>query len=222
LSLDPFPLPGDPPHTDDVTQALRGTVHGGPFQLLPPRAALATLGTAQVRQLEFIAWGDSSFYLASLDSGDTRVVDLSAVPQASFETPQIASRIAAAVAPDQIAETQRLDQYDRYYLDRHRRRPLPVVLVRLRGRDQTRFYIDPKTVRLVGTYSARHWVTRWLYHGLHSFDFPWLYRYRPLWDLIVGAFMVGGTALCFTSLMLAWRVVGRSLSRRLGPDLTVD
>jgi hypothetical protein len=133
---------------------------------------------------------------------------------------QIANRVAAAVRPDEIAETRLLDQYDRYYLDRHQRRPLPVVLERLRDRDGTRFYVDPRAARLVGTYNARNWVTRWLYHGLHSLDFPWLYRYRPLWDLIVGALMVGGTALCFTSLVLAWQVVGRTISRRLASDIT--
>ena len=52
-------------------------------------------------------------------------------------------------------------------------------------------------------------MTRWLYHGLHSLNFPWLYKYRPLWDIVVISFMVGGTALCVTSLILAWRVVWR-------------
>ena len=115
------------------------------------------------------------------------------------------------------AARQRLDAYDRYYLDRRRGRPLPVVLVRLGDRGASRFYIDPKTARLVGVYHARNWVTRWLYHGLHSLDFPWLYRYRPLWDVIVGGFMLGGTALCCTSLVLAWQVLARTLSRRLTP-----
>ena len=51
-------------------------------------------------------------------------------------------------------------------------------------------------------------MSRWLYHGLHSLDFPWLYNYRPLWDIVVITFMLGGTALCVTSLILAWRVLG--------------
>ena len=55
-------------------------------------------------------------------------------------------------------------------------------------------------------------MSRWLYHGLHSLDFPWLYNYRPLWDIVVITFMVGGTALCVTSLILAWRVLGRKLA----------
>ena len=72
-------------------------------------------------------------------------------------------------------------------------------------------YINPKTGRIVGTYNSDGWINRWLYHGLHSFDFPWLYNYRPLWDVVVITFMVGGTALCVTSLILAWRVIGRKL-----------
>jgi hypothetical protein len=106
-----------------------------------------------------------------------------------------------------------LDQYDRYYLDRRRRRPLPVLLAELNEAEHTRYYIDPRTARVVGNYSANNWMSRWLYHGLHSLDFPWLYNYRPLWDIVVITFMAGGTALCVTSLILAWRVLGRKLTR---------
>jgi hypothetical protein len=96
----------------------------------------------------------------------------------------------------------------------------------------TRYYINPKTARVVSTYSSRSWVNRWLYHGLHSLDFPWLYNYRPLWDIVVITFMLGGTALCVTSLILAWRVVGRTIADaipgaapshgELGDDLAVE
>ena len=37
-----------------------------------------------------------------------------------------------------------------------------------------------------------------------------------LWDIVVIAFMLGGTALCMTSLVLAWRAVGRKLARSVG------
>lgn len=87
---------------------------------------------------------------------------------------------------------------------------LPVVLVRLRDAENTRYHLDPKTARVVGNYSSSGWVTRWLYHGLHSWDFPWLYKHRPLWDIAVIAFMLGGSLLCITSLILAWRVLRRT------------
>jgi hypothetical protein len=107
-----------------------------------------------------------------------------------------------------------ISQYDRYYLDRHREAPLPVVLVELynlNGAGRTRYYVDPKSARVVGGYSSTNFIDRWLYHGLHSMNFPWLYNYRPAWDIVVGAFMFGGTALAATSLVLAWQVLGRKL-----------
>jgi len=87
-----------------------------------------------------------------------------------------------------------------------------LALARLNDEAATRHYISPKTGRVVGQYSSRGWMNRWLYHGLHSLDFPWLYNYRPLWDVVVLTFMVGGTLLCVTSLILAWRVLGRKLA----------
>src|SRR5687767_4075933 len=79
--------------------------------------------------------------------------------------------------------------------------------------DHTRYYIDPRTARVVGSYGDRGWVSRWLYNGLHSLNFPWLYNHRPLWDIVVITFMLGGTALSVTSIVLAWQFLGRKLQR---------
>jgi hypothetical protein len=212
LSMDPIELPGDPPQTEDVADALRGPLRAEAFSALSPHDALTLPGASNATQLELISSGDRSFYVVALAGGGTRIVELSATVHESVATERIATLVKEAVHPEQLADLQLLDRYDRYYLDRHDRRPLPVILVRLNDPDASRFYIDPRTSRLVGTYSARNWVTRWLYHGLHSFDFPWLYRYRPLWDVVVGTFMIGGAALCFTSLVLAWQVLGRAFS----------
>jgi hypothetical protein len=38
---------------------------------------------------------------------------------------------------------------------------------------------------MVRSYSRWDRLDRWLYQGLHDFDLPWLYRYRPLWDVAV-------------------------------------
>ena len=129
--------------------------------------------------------------------------------------------IVKKTAPDpKVVETKIIHQYDLYYLDRTRQRPLPVILALINDADKTRYYIDPKSARVVATYSNRNWVSRWLYNGLHSLNFPWLYNYRPLWDIVVIAFMLGGTGLCVTSLVLAWRVLGRKLKRvKTAPDV---
>lgn len=105
------------------------------------------------------------------------------------------------------------DQYDAYYLDRRGRRPLPVIYARLNDEANTRYYLDPRTATVVGSYSAHQWVERWLSRALHSLDFPFLYNNRPLWDVVVITLMLGGTALCMTSLILTWRVIARTLAR---------
>jgi hypothetical protein len=80
---------------------------------------------------------------------------------------------------------------------------------------QTSSTLSTTLQAIVQTYNSSNWVNRWLYNGLHSLNFPWLYNYRPLWDIVVITLMLGGTALCVTSLVLAWRVLGRKLARAL-------
>jgi hypothetical protein len=60
----------------------------------------------------------------------------------------------------------------------------------------------------VGSYNTRAWTTRWLYRGLHSLDFPWLYNHRPAWDIVVITLMLAGAALGDVD-RARWRVVWR-------------
>ena len=95
---------------------------------------------------------------------------------------------------------------------------MPVILALAHDEAGTRYYIDPKTATVAGTYTERNWARRFFYNGLHSLNFPWLYNHRPLWDIVVIAFMLGGTALCVTSLALAWQVIGRKLRHALAEE----
>lgn len=218
LSMDPFPTPsGGPaggrrgPGGDGIPQALRGRVETATYAAKDPRVALQQISQFSVKQLEFTSFAGDPIYLATLAGGDTYIVPIDGAPRASLDPDRIINLVTLAAGHGGLAEIRVINQYDAYYLDRRRERPLPVILARLNDAADTRYYISPKTGRVVGTYSSRGWMNRWLYHGLHSLDFPWLYNYRPLWDIVVITFMVGGTALCVTSLILAWRVVGRKL-----------
>jgi hypothetical protein len=217
LSMDPFPTRSGPSprargEGESLPQVLRGRFDLAAFAARHPREALESLRDVEVRELELTGFAGDPIYLAVLRGGGTRVVPMAGGPHAALDHRKIIDVVTRAVGANRVAETRLLERYDRYYLDRRGRRPLPVLLVRLNDEEGTRHYIDPGTARIVGGYSSRSWVTRWLYHGLHSLDFPWLYNYRPLWDIVVIAFMVGGTALSVTSLILAWRVLGRKLA----------
>jgi hypothetical protein len=207
LSMDPFPsLAARTPA--GIPQALRGRLQLDAFAGRDPRQALAELPGVSVRELELTSFGGEAAYVAILGRGESRIVPMAGPAREAFDRDRIVRLVTKAAQPQALAETRVLDRYDRYYLDRRRLKPLPVILARLNDAERTRYYIDPRTARVVGSYSSRSWVSRWLYHGLHSLDFPWLYDHRPLWDIVVISFMLGGTALCVTSLTLAWRVLG--------------
>jgi hypothetical protein len=162
-----------------------------------------------VKELELTSFAGEPVYLASAGPGQTRIIPVRTDPMAGFDPDRIVEVIKEAAGPANLAELRLMDQYDAYYRDRTHERPLPVILVRLNDPGNTRYYVDPKTARVVGDYNSQRWINRWLYHGLHSLDFPWLYKYRPLWDVVVISLLFAGTALCATSLILAWRVLRR-------------
>jgi hypothetical protein len=202
-----------------IAAALRGRVKMDDFAATHPRELLSRIPHLDVRELEWTSFAGTPLFSANLAGGKSQLLSLVGHPVDRFAHDELID-IVKSVAPDPKAiEIKTLDQYDLYYLDRTRQRPLPVLLVLMNDPDKTRHYIDPKSARVVTTYSSRNWVNRWLYTGLHSLNFPFLYNYRPLWDIVVIAFMVGGTALCVTSLVLAWRTLGRKLKRAAVNDV---
>jgi hypothetical protein len=222
LSMDPFPSlrprgGAGAVRDEAIIEALRAPANLALYGAKEPRAALIELGVA-VKELELTTAAGQSVYVATLRGGGTRIVPLDGLPRAELDRRRIIDLVEKAAAPVGMADVRVIDQYDLYYLDRRRERPLPVILARLTDPDHTRYYIDPKTGLIVGTYNSRNWVSRWLYHGLHSLDFPWLYNYRPAWDVVVLAFMLSGTALGATSAVLAWRVLGRKLKHAARTD----
>ncbi|MBZ5632722.1 MAG: PepSY domain-containing protein [Acidobacteriia bacterium] len=216
LSMEPFPLSsGRPQQGRSIAAALRGKRPPlSQYAMKPPQEALAQLGPAfQVKQLEFSSFASEPVYLATGARGETRVIRMRGEPLESFNTGRILN-VLNSVA--RVAEARLITQYDAYYLDRNRQRPLPVLFVQLNDEAHSRYYIDPKTAQVVGSYraSTESWVNRWLYHGLHSVNFPWLYNYRPAWDIVVLTLMLGGTSLCVTSVIIGFQLVRRKLIGR--------
>jgi PepSY-associated TM region len=219
LSMDPFPAKsgrGRPDRVDirvDIPTALRGKVRLAAFDSKQPGVALTQVQGRRVKELELASFAGEPVYLARIGPGDTCIVPVTGAPIEEFSRDRIIEIARQAAGSAGVAEVQVMGDYDAYYLDRRHERPLPVVMVRLNDAERTRYYIDPKTALVVGNYGSSKWAERWLYHGLHSWDFPWLYNHRPLWDVVVIAFMSGGSLLCFTSLLLAWRAVGRFVAK---------
>jgi hypothetical protein len=205
LSMEPFEwLLGDNQAAFDIQTALRG----GPldlnaFSAKPPSDALAQAGPG-TKELDLALFGGAPLYLA-----DSRMIPLRGDSSAQFDPARILNLVAEASRPATIAEWRVLTRYDAYYLDRHRRHPLPALFVRLNDAQATTLYIDLKTAQIAEAYNQRSRWNRWLYHGLHSWNLPWLYRHRPAWDIMVMAFLVGGTSLSVTAVILGFQLVRR-------------
>ena len=189
-----------------IAGALRGRVTMSDFSV-HPRDLLAKVPQLDVRELEWTSFAGAPLFNANLGGGKSQLLSPDGVSLDRFSTNRITGIVKSAVPNPETLDIQVIHQYDLYYLDRNRERPLPVIRVLMNDAENTRYYIDPKSARVVSTYSNRNWVNRWLDSALHSLSFPFLYNHRPLWDIVVITFMLGGTALCVTSLVLAWRVL---------------
>lgn len=113
-----------------------------------------------------------------------------------------------------IEDSAWLNEYDSYYYNQDGLRSLPVLRVRYADTQSTWLYLDPQH----GTTSKQdrtNRLNRWLYHGFLSLDFPFLYYKRPLWDIVVVFFSIGGIVLSATTLVPAWRRLVRH-ARRFG------
>ena len=215
LSMEPFPLSsGRPQQGRSIAAALRGKRPQLSQYSKPPQEVFAELGPAfQVKQLDLSSFASEPVYIATGARGEKRIIRMLGEPLESFNTGRILN-VLNSVA--RVADARLITQYDAYYLDRTGQRPLPVLFVKLSDEAGSQYYIDPKTAQVVGSYrsSAQSWVNRWLYHGLHSINFPWLYNYRPAWDIVVLTLMLGGTSLCVTSVIIGFQLVRRKLVPR--------
>ncbi len=106
------------------------------------------------------------------------------------------------------------EEYDGYYYNANGARTLPVLRVRYADPQQTWLYLDPTRGAVVQRSESITRLRRWLYQGLHSLDFPFLYYKRPLWDIVVIVLSLGGLALSVTTLTPALRRLLRHMKAR--------
>jgi uncharacterized membrane protein len=215
LSMDPFPvkIAGEDPR---IPEALNGQpFRFESFAAKHPRDVLAQTGAAiTVKVLDFVSLPGEMAWLAIQDRGHSRVIPVTGVPSAEFDRSRLLALVTRASEPTGISEAAFIDGYDAQYLDRRRELPLPVLRVCMKDAQRSTFYIDPRTARIVGSYSSGRWAERWVYHALHSINLPWLYTHRPAWDVVVLILMLGGVSLSVTSVIIGGQLVWRRIAGR--------
>ena len=220
LSMGPFPLLSSEGVTADQRRALTGEPPG--LDGLSTSATRVAIDSASrmltPKELSLLTFRGSRYWIASEDP-IRRVVVPVAHPETvvtSFARSEMEAIAREAIAGTPIKDLQWLDDYDDHYYDRQHLRPLPVLRARYADADGTWMYLDPSRGSIALVVRRRDRVNRWLYQGLHSFDFRWLRDRRPLWDVVLIMLSIGGIAGAATSLVPAWRRLrrhGRSLFR---------
>jgi uncharacterized iron-regulated membrane protein len=209
----------------------------GEFQPFDTQAWSGILGARALKEVEFtnildephyiartspeakaiVGWPDGGHqpYFISRDPDNARII-IAANPlherKEAFATDLLVSRLKQAVPNTQIAGAAFLTEYDSYYYSRDAQAPLPVVRVQLDDPDKTWVYVDPEVGQVVGQANRFNRIERWLYNGLHTLDFSFLYYNRPVWDAVVIFLSLGGTAVSAIGLLMGVKRLRKTLT----------
>ena len=218
LSMDPWDWhPGTAPTFDQRQRVEGGVMTASDLTAERIRSAISAFAPDHPKEIEFRVFRGHVY--ATARSG---IVSLDALNLGVHDQlpPDLIVGAASIAMPDvAIDGMQWLDDYDAYYYDRDRQLSLPVLRVRYADPQRTWLYFDPKRGAIARKEERLTRVNRWLYHGLHSLDFPFLYYRRPLWDIVVIALSIGGLVLSVTTFTSGWRRVkrgGKRLTSRSG------
>jgi hypothetical protein len=236
LSMDPWDWSPSTSATREQREAVAGGAPSfGALTLSSLTAAASVLGrTMAVKEIEVIEFrgelvaeayrvpersqsmrshlGDPGDVVSPRIALEHQLVSLASPERGAFtrfddSAVEVAARTAMPDAP--VTDLQWLSGYDAYYYDRQAALPLPVLRIKFADPVTTWLYLDPRRGVIMLKEERLSRLNRWLYHGLHSLDLPWLYDRRPLWDAVVIALSLGGLAVSTASAPAAWRRLRR-------------
>lgn len=215
LSLNPWRVfETDAPRPDHA--ALAGIALERATLARTPAEVIAQAGFP-VRELTVRLFDGRAWYIAASGSGTTRIVPadgggtMDAFPLARIE--QLAARLLPGHA---VSRTTLLTGYDNYYYARephtmtgHVERRLPMLRVEYADPHATWVHLDPWQGRIYNRIDDVGRLRRWLFAFLHSFDAVGFVDSRPLWDIVLIALSIGGTALTVSGVVIGWRRLRR-------------
>ncbi|WP_370663329.1 PepSY domain-containing protein [Massilia mucilaginosa] len=180
-------------------------------------AALLSAAGPDIRELKWTRVMGNTLVLAQSAAGKPLVLDSQASRPAVLDSGALLDA-ARGLLPHPVASVERLEAYDLYYYSRDAHsmtggagKPLPVWRIAFADPQRSWVYVDPHTGALAGRSDRHKRTSRWLFAMLHSWDWLPLLERRPLWDLMMLAFSLGGAVLSASGMVIGWRRLGRKL-----------
>ena len=98
-----------------------------------------------------------------------------------------------------------LTEPDSYWYEAKGRVELPVLRIRFSDPARSWIYISPRTGSVLNDLDARRRLYRWLFDGLHRWDFEGLIARRPLWDAWMWYWLTTGALISVSGVVIAFR-----------------
>lgn len=200
-------------------------MHGGPLTIssqdLPP-AALLLASERPVSELRWTNALAATAVAVHAATGAPVLLDSrTARPRILDEENILAA--ARTLLDYPVLSVVRLERYDLHYYSREPHtmgggsdKPLPILRVAFDDPHRTWVHIDPHTGAVLGRTDSHRRTSRWLFAMLHSWDWLPLLERHPLWDMLLIALSLGGTALSITGVVIGWRRLSKNLEKRYG------
>ncbi|QPJ62500.1 MAG: hypothetical protein G3M70_11720 [Candidatus Nitronauta litoralis] len=127
-----------------------------------------------------------------------------------FSEKELVSAVKKGWSGFEIKGVYKLDKFDRYTNLREGSLPPKTLRVEINDPEKTWVHVDMETGALVSVMDQSRRAYRWLYNGLHSFDFPGFSNHRPVWDIVIISFLILGFSLSVTGVVVGWKKLWNS------------
>ena len=132
------------------------------------------------------------------NSGQTLRYDSESWQQKSMSHNDWDSIISSLQPGTSIAEAGIINEEDTYYYSHHEEKKFPVYRVIFNNDEQTRYYLDVTSGRILDKIDNNSKWSRWVFTALHRGDFAKIIRTRPIWDIMMLFLLSGVTTVCYT------------------------
>ena len=198
---------------EETSQWAGGPMNPALFSLSQVKAAKMFSADLPVKEIHFTQFDGKPFYLAYQDEEHTRILSADLAGSRPFEmfpTSVFSEKIKELNPGIDVEEEVVLHDYDDYYYSKNRDKRLPVLRMKIDTPEKAWYYVDLKTAQVVLKHEKTSRLERWLYNGLHSLDFSFIFYKRPLWDIVMIVLMLGGLLASSTGLVLTWKWLRRN------------
>lgn len=123
---------------------------------------------------------------------------------------QIRRAIIAAWPEQKVVSLKVVPDDDAYTNLREGQLPAGTIRAVLDDSNSTWIHLDAFSGEVLSVMDRGRRVYRWLFNGLHSLDFPWLAKHRPVWDIVMFIGLFAGFSVSVTGTVIGLRRLLRS------------